>query len=108
MAENKDSKEKINCWDFKKCGRAPGGAGVDNRKSCPTYLEQRLNRVHGGKNAGRACWVVAGTFCGGKVQGVFAKKYESCKDCDFYKKVLAEEGMKFVFTINLMNMLRDK
>jgi hypothetical protein len=42
--------------------------------------------------------VVAGTFCGGKVQGFFAQKYKTCKDCDFYKKVLAEEGSKFVLT----------
>ena len=27
-----------------------------------------------GKNGGRCCWFVAGTFCDGKVKGTFAKK----------------------------------
>ena len=107
MVENIKSEEKVNCWEFKKCGRGPTGSRVDRREICPTALEQRLGGVHGGINAGRACWVVAGTFCGGEVQGVFAKKYENCKDCEFYKKVLAEEGMKFVFTITLMNKLKN-
>lgn len=31
------------------------------------------------------CWQIAGTYCGGKVQGVFAEKYENCKLCDVYK-----------------------
>jgi len=90
--------KKENCWEYKKCGRAPGGDRVNELGICPVTKDSRLDKVHGGVNAGRSCWVVAGTFCGGKVQGVFAQKYKTCKDCDFYKKVLAEEGSKFVLT----------
>ncbi len=37
-----------------------------------------------GKEAMR-CWQVAGTFCGGEVQGEFAQKYFSCSECSVYK-----------------------
>jgi hypothetical protein len=35
---------------------------------------------------------LAGTLCGGKVQGSFAKKMTNCLKCDFYQQVAAEEG----------------
>jgi hypothetical protein len=38
-------------------------------------MESRLAGTHDGKFGGRACWIVAGTLCGGKEQGTFAKKY---------------------------------
>ena len=97
---------KKNCWEYKKCGQVPGGNQVNKLGICPVVKDSRLDKVHGGVNAGRACWVVAGTLCGGKVQGVFAQKYKTCKDCDFYKKVLAEESSKFVLTLELMERLK--
>jgi PAS domain S-box-containing protein len=33
----------------------------------------------------RRCWQKAGTFCRGDVQGQFAKKYETCTKCPFFK-----------------------
>jgi len=42
-------------------------------------------------NAGRACWLVAGTFCDNVVSGTFAEKIDTCRNCDFYKKVQDEE-----------------
>ena len=38
------------------------------------------------------CWLVAGTLCGGEVQGHFAQKLATCQDCDFCKQVHEEEG----------------
>jgi hypothetical protein len=49
--------------------------------------------------------VLAGTFCGGEVAGTAAKKIESCKDCDFYKRVMVEEGETVVPTGNLIRRL---
>lgn len=63
----------LNCWEFKKCGREPGGAKAGELGVCPAYPD-----------GGRNCAAVAGTFCGGKVQGSFATKVQSCKKCDFY------------------------
>ena len=65
----------MNCWEHKKCGRTPGGKNVAEMGVCPAYTEK----------AGQACWLVAGTFCGGQVQGTFAKKEKSCMMCDFYQ-----------------------
>ncbi len=101
------AKKKLNCWEFKKCGRQPGGELVYKFGLCPATRETLLDGVHDGENAGRACWIVAGTFCGGEVQGLFAKKYETCKDCDFYKMVLGEEGGKFEITLNLFKRLKE-
>ena len=83
---------KQNCWEFKKCGREPGGAKVAEFGACPAALDGRANGVHGGRNGGRACWVLTGTFCGGKIQGTFAAKLANCMDCEFYKTVAAVEG----------------
>jgi len=65
-----------NCWEFKKCGREKGGSKVAEMGVCPA------NPAHG-----RDCWMVAGTFCGGKVQGTFAQKKGTCMTCDWYKDV---------------------
>ncbi len=80
-----------NCWEFKGCGRQPAGIFEHDLGTCPAAVEQRLDGIHGGMNAGRACWVLAGTMCGGKIQGTFAQKFRDCRRCDFYKKVREEE-----------------
>jgi hypothetical protein len=83
---------KLNCWEFKKCGRNPGGAKAREMGVCPAAMEARTDGVHGGKNGGRACWAVVGTYCKGKVQGSFASKMSDCMMCDFHQMVCAEEG----------------
>ncbi|MCP4613100.1 MAG: hypothetical protein GY845_30775 [Planctomycetes bacterium] len=65
-----------NCWEAKKCGRIPGGSNVAEFGICPAY-----------PNDGRNCWNVAGTFCGGKIQGSSADKAGGCLVCNFYKGV---------------------
>ncbi len=83
---------KVNCWEFKKCGREPGGAKVDQLGVCAAAAETRTDGVNGGKNGGRVCWAVTGTLCGGKVQGTFARKLANCLlDCTFFKETMKEE-----------------
>ncbi len=81
-----------NCWDVKKCGREPKGTKSEEMGVCPAAADEFSNGVNGGKNGGRICWAVAGTFCGGKVQGEFADKQMSCMSCEFFKMVKEEEG----------------
>jgi len=69
---------KKNCWEIKKCGRETGGAKTRELGVCIASAEKRLDGVNGGKNAGRACWGVSGTLCGGTVQGSFATKMGNC------------------------------
>lgn len=51
------------CYELKQCQQV----------SCPCY----------GKEPQR-CWQIAGTFCGGEIQGPFAQKYGNCRDCDVF------------------------
>jgi len=64
----------MNCWEFKRCGREKGGVKVAELGVCPAW-----------PNHGRACAYVAGTLCGGQVQGSFASKVANCMQCDFFK-----------------------
>ena len=82
---------KVNCWEVKKCGREPGGNRVAEFGICPATTEESSDGLNSGKNGGRICWAIAGTFCGGKVQGDFAQKHISCMSCDFFKQVKSEE-----------------
>ncbi len=86
-----DQAKKMNCWEFKKCGRQPGGNKVAELGICPATVYDALNGAHGGKNAGRACWAIAGSLCGGKIQGTYAQKLHNCWRCEFMNKVKMEE-----------------
>jgi len=83
---------KLNCWEIKKCGREPGGQNAMERGVCPAASTTSCNGINSGKNGGRICWAVAGTFCGGKIQGDFAQKSVSCMSCNVFRLVKAEEG----------------
>lgn len=96
---------KLNCWEFKRCGREPGGERSAELGVCPASTDKRLNGVHSGNNAGRTCWVIAGTMCSGEVQGTFAQKYNDCRVCDFYHEVKREEEGEFLLTIDLIRMI---
>lgn len=87
---------KQNCWEIKNCGREPGGSKTDDLGVCPASTDTSSDGIHGGKNAGRICWAVAGTFCGGKVQGEFAQKSVSCMSCEVFKQVKIDEGPDFM------------
>lgn len=82
----------MNCWQYKKCGREPGGDKVKELGVCPAALNEKVDKIHDGKNGGRCCWVVSGTFCEGEIQGIYAAKLINCVKCDFYQKVNKEEG----------------
>jgi serine/threonine protein phosphatase PrpC len=85
--------KKQNCWEYMKCRREPGGEKADKLGECPAAIDSTFDGFNLGHNAGRTCWLVAGTFCNGKVQGSFAKKRVSCRECDFYQKVNYEESI---------------
>lgn len=78
----------VKCWEVKDCTQ------VD----CPSYKSQNLR-----------CWQVAGTHCGGQVQGVFAQKFGQCEKCEVYRMArpnrLTAIGESFN---NMMAMLERK
>jgi len=87
---------KVNCWEYNRCGRQPGGTEERELGVCPTATDVTHNGKNGGRGAGRYCWRVVGTLCDGEVQGTFAQKMTTCVNCDFLKRVMEEEGDRFV------------
>lgn len=99
---------KLNCWQFKQCGREPGGGKVAELGVCPAAIEHAADGINDGSKGGRACWALAGTLCGGKVQGTFASKLANCMQCDFYKLVVAEEGKDFIPSKMILKEIAEK
>jgi hypothetical protein len=96
---------KQNCWEFMKCGKQAGAKLAAGEEPCAASTETRLDDVHGGKNAGRACWVVVGTMCGEAPTGKCALELEDCGTCRFYKMVRKDEP-DFKFAVSLLNLRR--
>ena len=86
-----------NCWEFKNCGRNPNGPKAQELGVCPaSKIPSFFDGKNGGKSAGRYCWKVAGTLCGGRVQGTSAEKLKNCEICEFYLTVKREQGQAFI------------
>lgn len=88
--------EKKNCWEMAECGRCKDCEAVVSKGVCPAATESAFNGINGGKNGGRICWQIAGTFCKGEKQGTFAEKFLSCMNCSVFKKIRDEEGSDFL------------
>lgn len=63
------------CWELKGCGQT----------KCSAY-----------GNAKVRCWLLAGTMCGGVTQGIFAKKYRSCSECEVFRMAVYADPIKEV------------
>ena len=98
---------RINCWQFKKCGREPGGTNVRELGICPVATTSAYEGINGGHNAGRYCWRVAGTLCKGEIQGNFAEKHKECEKCDFYQYVKNQEGNNFLSIVTLLKIIEE-
>ncbi len=81
-----------NCWEFKKCGRELDGEKVAELGVCPAAIFVESDGFQGGKNGGRGCVYITGTFCSGVIQGTFKEKEKNCIKCDFYHLVKGNAG----------------
>ena len=77
--------KKQNCWEYMKCGREPGGKEVAELGICRAAADEFFHGMNGGKNGGRVCFSVAGTFSKNVAQCSCLDKIASCKDCSFFK-----------------------
>jgi len=73
-----------NCWEIMQCGREADGAKMDELGECIASRE----------GLGHSCWAIAGTLCGGKVQGTVAQKIGFCTTCAIYKLYNRSRGTK--------------
>ncbi len=62
-----ESNRKIQCWEYNNCGHGEDAL-------CPAADQK----------AGRSCWLVAKTLCGGKVHGRRTQRTKECEGCGFY------------------------
>jgi len=75
------------CWIIRNC----------EETNCPAYRNE----------CGR-CWLIAGTMCGGEVQGKFADKYNSCTECEVYRQAINSDPVSELreLVIALVHSLR--
>ena len=85
---------KLNCWEYMECGREPGGFEVQKYGICSSSASVEADGMNDGKNGGRICWAIAGTFINGKVTGKYADQKYSCINCDFFKLVSDEQRLE--------------
>ncbi len=87
-----------NCWEVKQCGQGPEQRKNDGKPICPAARSGPYDGINRGKFAGRFCWAVTGTFCGGRMQGMFTRKFIDCLNCAFFQEVDRQEGRFLVLT----------
>lgn len=74
-----------------KCGREPKGSKTAALGICLAAIDTSSNGLNGGKNGGRICWAVTGTYAG-KIQNKCIIEKISCLTCDFFELVEKQEG----------------
>ncbi len=80
--------KKLNCWEFKNCGREQGGLLADTLGECPVSTSMKFDGLNNGVGAGRACWLIPNSAC---AKNRLNNTGRSCFDCPFYKRVKFEE-----------------
>lgn len=92
---------KMNCWEYMSSGRHRD-EGEEGCSQCPVPQMANYDGINGGKNGGRACWIITGTLCDRDIQLTFAHKLATCLKCDFYKAVEEEEGNNLCLPIDII------
>jgi len=81
MSENAEDNEmlfRINCWEYKKCGREPRGKNVHMLGVCPVAGDTTADGLNDGKNGGRLCWVIL--------------QKAVCYECEFRNMIISKTG----------------
>ena len=74
---------KKNCWEIMNC----------DKKECPAYgkINQR-------------CWYLAGTLCPDCIEGEYAQKVSSCKNCQVYYRCSGDEIQSLAESFDTMTL----
>ncbi|MHB1390329.1 MAG: sensor domain-containing diguanylate cyclase [Thermoleophilia bacterium] len=65
-----------------------------DKEDCPAYGREHVR-----------CWLIAGTFCRGEVQGQFARKLHDCRLCEVYQRATADPVDEITENFTAMNYL---
>jgi len=91
--------ERKNCWEYSKCGYGPDEINsLKKGMCCPAASSTICNGINKGKDAGRFCWSISGTFCNEVKGKVSCFKLCDCIRCPFLSLVIEEEGRNFLLT----------
>ncbi len=77
----------VKCWEFKHC----------RFEQCPAYGSPNLR-----------CWQIAGTHCGGEIQGVFAQKLGHCEKCEVLQRACPDKITLLGETFNNMMAILEQ
>ena len=86
---------KLNCWQFKNCGREKGGLMSETLGVCPVAQAMRCDGQNGGIAAGRVCWMIGNS--GNRLTRSSLCPSSNCCRCEFYRRVIYEEADKAQF-----------
>ena len=82
---------KLNCWEYKDCGRERGGILSDTLGVCPVAMALECDGLNDGQAGGRVCWMIR--RC--PVTGIAFpndERMSDCHNCTFYRRVAHEEA----------------
>ena len=79
-----DDESLATCWRELDCGQS----------DCPVYGREHAR-----------CWLIAGTYCRGEVQGAFARKLKDCRMCQVYRQASADPVREITENFISMNYL---
>jgi hypothetical protein len=85
-------RRRLNCWEYRNCGREKGGLMVALLGECPVAAAMKYDGHNGGIAAGRSCWLVPESEC--QALGTSAAGNRNCHECEFYRRVMNEEAGK--------------
>lgn len=80
--------DRLNCWQFRNCGREKGGLLVEQFGECPVATAMKFDGINHGSAAGRYCWKIAKEM---PVESGLQGCTGQCRSCEFYTRVLFEE-----------------
>jgi hypothetical protein len=77
----------LNCWEYKKCGREPGGKYVEKYGICLVAIEKNCDGLNGGKNGGRSCWLWRESACAKIMKKSSIQNIRECRACAVYNSI---------------------
>jgi hypothetical protein len=80
---------KLNCWEYKNCGREAGGLLADIYGVCPVSIAMKFDGMNQGQAGGRVCWMVGKQAC--QCNSNTSQSLDPCNSCQFYRRVVFEE-----------------
>jgi hypothetical protein len=81
---------KLNCWQFKNCGRESGGLLAECLGVCPVSVAAKYDGENGGQAGGRVCWKVTGACL--RCESAATGLGKPCHECPFYVRVSYEQA----------------